>query len=351
MPRDGSGDFTRAVTPPSNGDVADADDYNTEQDDVASALSGSINTAGTKAFGADQSFGGFKATNLGTPTAAGDAVSKSYLEGRIGVSIQGYDATLAAMAAGTTGADVLWYWSGSDTLSTMTLTAAARSILDDATVAAIRTTLGIGTGDSPQLTAIELGHASDTTVTRSAAGEMSVEGVVVRLAGRVSVPIPASAMVPNTTNGAAPGTTETSSAKVMLRTLDFDTATQEAVQFLIPMPKGWDEGTVTFQPVWTASAGSAADSVVWDCAGVALSDDDAADTAFGTAVTSSDALLATGDVHIGPESAAITIAGSPAAEDLVVFRVRRVPASDNLPNDAKLIAIRLNINTNAKNDA
>lgn len=177
MPRDGSGDFTLADGPLVNGNVADADEMNTILDDLADGLSDSINTGGTKAFGADQSFGGFKATNIGTPTQNGDAVTKSYLEGRIGVSIQGYDATLAAMAAGTTGADVLWYWSGSDTLSSMTLTAAARAILDDATAAAIATTLGLGAGDSPQFTAINLGDASDTTITRSAAGVIAVEGV------------------------------------------------------------------------------------------------------------------------------------------------------------------------------
>lgn len=173
----------------------------------------------------------------------------------------------------------------------------------------------------------------------------------VRVAGKTAVPIPASAMVPNTTNGAAAGLTETTTNKVMLRTLDFDTTTQESVQFLIPMPKGWNEGTVTFQPIWTAASGSG--GVVWDCAGVALSDDDASDTAFGTAQTSTDTLLAAGDVHIGPESSAITIAGSPAENDLVVFRVRRVPAdaSDTLGVDAKLISIRLFITTNAKNDA
>lgn len=179
----------------------------------------------------------------------------------------------------------------------------------------------------------------------------TVNSAAIRQAGKTAVPIPASAMVPNTTNGAAAGLTETTTNKVMLRTLDFDTTTQESVQFLIPMPKGWDEGTVSFQPIWTAASGSG--GVVWDCAGVALSDDDASDTAFGTVQTSTDTLLAAGDVHIGPESSAITIAGSPAENDLVVFRVRRVPAdaSDTLGVDAKLIGIRLFITTNAKNDA
>ena len=37
----------------------------------------------------------------------------------------------------------------------------------------------LGTGDSPQFTAIELGAASDTTLARSAAGKMTIEGVEV----------------------------------------------------------------------------------------------------------------------------------------------------------------------------
>ena len=169
--------------------------------------------------------------------------------------------------------------------------------------------------------------------------------------GKIAVPVPASSMVSNTTNGAATGTTETSTNKVMVRTLDFDTTTQEGAQFCIPMPKSWNEGTVTFQPVWTAASGSG--GVVWELRAVAMSDDDALDAAWGTGQTSTDTLIAANDVHTGPESAAITIAGSPAENDLVFFQIRRnvADASDTLGGDARLIAIRLFITTNAPNDA
>jgi hypothetical protein len=39
-----------------------------------------------------------------------------------------------------------------------------------------RTNLGLGTGDSPQFTALNVGHATDTTITRVAAGRIAVEG-------------------------------------------------------------------------------------------------------------------------------------------------------------------------------
>jgi hypothetical protein len=45
------------------------------------------------------------------------------------------------------------------------------------TAAAAATALGVGTGDSPQLTAVNLGHASDTTIARVSAGVVSIEGV------------------------------------------------------------------------------------------------------------------------------------------------------------------------------
>jgi hypothetical protein len=42
--------------------------------------------------------------------------------------------------------------------------------------ATLRTSIGVGTGDSPQVTGIELGHATDTTITRVSAGVIAVEG-------------------------------------------------------------------------------------------------------------------------------------------------------------------------------
>lgn len=60
---------------------------------------------------------------------------------------------------------------------TATITAAARTVLDDTSTGAMATTLGLGTGDSPQFTGINLGHASDTTLTRASAGVVAIEGV------------------------------------------------------------------------------------------------------------------------------------------------------------------------------
>ena len=49
--------------------------------------------------------------------------------------------------------------------------------------------VGFGTSDSPQFTGIELGAASDTTVTRASAGNMNIEGNLVYRAGGTDVPL------------------------------------------------------------------------------------------------------------------------------------------------------------------
>lgn len=74
MARDGSGNFSRSVTPPVNGDVADATNFNAEMDDISSAISDSINKAGTKALAANLPMGGFKLTGLAAGANNGDSV-------------------------------------------------------------------------------------------------------------------------------------------------------------------------------------------------------------------------------------------------------------------------------------
>lgn len=171
--------------------------------------------------------------------------------------------------------------------------------------------------------------------------------------GKHTIWIPAAAMITRTTNGAASGTVETSTNKIMLRTFDFDTTTAEYVQFSIQMPKSWNEGTVTFRAVWSHAATTTNFGVAWSLQGVALSDDDAADTAFGTKQTVTDTGGTTDDIYITSESSAITIAGTPAAQDWVVFQVERTvgDAGNTLGIDARLHGIQLYYTTDAGNDA
>lgn len=127
MARDGSGDYSRVVTPPANGDVANATDFNSEINDIASALSDSINKDGTKAMAANLPMGGFKITGLGTPTVGTDAVTKTYADGLTTI-YQPLDATLTALAAlSWSSGSPLVQFTAADTIS-LTLTPSVTSL-------------------------------------------------------------------------------------------------------------------------------------------------------------------------------------------------------------------------------
>jgi hypothetical protein len=160
-------------------------------------------------------------------------------------------------------------------------------------------------------------------------------------------------MISRTTNGAAAGSVETTTNKIMLSSLDFDTTTQEFAQFSIRMPKSWNESTVTARFTWSHPSTTTNFGVVWALEAIALSDDDAGDTAFGTAQQIADTGGTTNDIYISGATPALTIGGTPAAEDWVVFQVKRVVAdgSDTMAVDARLHGVTLYITTDAANDA
>lgn len=167
----------------------------------------------------------------------------------------------------------------------------------------------------------------------------------------LQIPIPAGAMKPASTSGAAAATIETTTNKLCFDVYDFDSATDEYVQFQWPMPKQWNEGTITAQFLWTNTSGSG--NVVWGIQAVAIGDDDVLDAAWGTAVTVTDGVTAAGDLMISAATSAMTVAGTPASEDLVMFRIYRDAdnASDTLGVDARLVGVRLKISVNAFDDA
>ena len=170
--------------------------------------------------------------------------------------------------------------------------------------------------------------------------------------GQHTIWVPAVAMTASTTSGAASGTAETSTNKVMVKTLDFDASAEEFAQFMIQMPKSWDEGTLICQFIWTHGATTTNFGVAWGIEAVAFANDDALDTAWGTEVVTVDTGGTTNDVYISPESTAVTVAGSPGAEELVAFRVTRVVGngSDTMAVDADLIGIKIHYTSNAGND-
>jgi hypothetical protein len=173
--------------------------------------------------------------------------------------------------------------------------------------------------------------------------------------GKTALRVQAREMSPSASGGcAALATIATSANHPDVQSLDFDPTTEEYAQFSISMPKRWDLGTITWRPRWSHAATVTNFKTAWALQALAVSDGDAIDAAFGTAVQVNDTGGVTNDLYVGPESSAVTIAGTPAAGDTVFFRVYRVAAdgtNDTLTIDARLHGIDLFITTNAVNDA
>jgi hypothetical protein len=150
--------------------------------------------------------------------------------------------------------------------------------------------------------------------------------------------IGAGAMTPRATSGAAIATVETTTNDIAYDTLDFDATTSEGACFQISMPDSWDRGTIKARFYWTATSGSG--TVTWAIKGGSLSDDDLLDTAYGTAQSVTDTLIAVNEMHITSATASVTVAGSPALQDWIYFEVSR-DIADTLAVDARLIGVKI----------
>ena len=175
------------------------------------------------------------------------------------------------------------------------------------------------------------------------------EGSSVSVSVAQSIYYTAGSMVPTTTAGATYEELEqsaTSGVSIMSSAMKFATDADDHAQFSVLTPKGWDGGTVTAQVVWDTITATTSNTVVFYLQGVSFANGDDTVTTFGTAQKMQDSASGAFKVHFTPESPAITIAGSPAAEEFVIFQLYRdvSDAADDLGYDARVKGVRIKYN-------
>ena len=172
-------------------------------------------------------------------------------------------------------------------------------------------------------------------------------------AGKESIWIPAAAMYPSTTNPCSDLTqVETTALRPDLKVLDFAAAADDFAQFSIAFPKSYNLGTITYQPFWTVT-GTDTGTVVWQLGGVAITNDESINTAFGTLVaTAAKAHSGTSnDLMVSNESGAVTIAGSPADDDQCFFQINLDTSASGQTGVVRLLGVKLFFTTDAANDS
>jgi len=254
---------------------------------------------------------------------------------------------------------------GTQTLTNKTLTAPkiGTSILDTngnelllltATGSAVNelTLANASTGNGPILSATGETNV-DINLNPKGTGVLKSATAAVKIAGTETMWVPASAMYGATTNPADAQQVETTATRPDMKVLDFDAGTDEFAQFSVAFPKSWNEGTITYQVYWTPASTNTGDCI-FGLQGVSCGDSDTIDIAYGTAVNITDAGIGTvEDQQVSAVSSAVTIAGSPAVDQLTYFQLFRDAnaGGDTFSADARVLGIKIFFTTDAANDA
>lgn len=245
---------------------------------------------------------------------------------------------------------------GSSVVNSIAVAAGANAILGttglfvgNSTVNAVINSTSLAFGNSSSNTKISL----PTAVERNGGNYfLNANGSWVAMFGKTMIPFNAYSMIKRSTNGATLGSVETGNFN-MIVTYDFNASTNDHVQFHLPMPSSWNEGTVSYKVIWSHANTTTNFGTVWELAGVAFGNGESSNAAFGTGVQVSDTGGSNLAFYTTDESAAVTVAGSPAAGELVLFQLKRVPgnASDTCAVAAKVHAVELFVTVDTQVDA
>ena len=267
--------------------------------------------------------GGTGVTSLGTgvATALGQPVTGS------GSLVLGTSPTLTTPALGTPSSVVLTNATG--TASGLTAGEATAALgLKTAT-----TTVSVSGATAPTSGQVLTATSSTAATWQTPSGGGGGYTAVYR-----TLWLPAAAWIPRTTNGMGVDSAETSTNRINTDVLLANATTDTFAQIAVKIPN-WNAGTIKAKVSWTATTGSG--DCVFTVSGVAISNDDPLDAAQGTAQSVTDALTATNDVMETDATAAITIGGTPAADDLIILQLSRDAdnGSDTFSADARILGV------------
>lgn len=151
---------------------------------------------------------------------------------------------------------------------------------------------------------------------------------------------------PSTTSGCtANAQVELATNKENIFVLDFVDGSTTYAEWLLAMPSDWNAGTVTAIFYWTNSNNNT-QVVVWGIAATNWATGNNIDgTAFSAdvTVTSANTASATPKLLVSAATSAVTVANTPAASNLIDFRVSRVggSGSDTLTSNARLLGVMI----------
>ena len=213
--------------------------------------------------------------------------------------------------------------------------------------------ISIGVGTASALITITLSGNVNITGDADVDGNLNVDGDIsgptiddISPIGTRDIFFSAEEIIPSLELGAGNATTFDLGITVF-RAISFDQSTPESASINWVPPRNYDGGTVRATFYWTATSGTSTDTVDWMISGLAISDGDSMNAGTGDEVITSDALMSALDLHISPESSAITIFGNPADADLIVFTITRDIIIDDLDADANLIGVMIEYSIDA----
>ena len=175
-----------------------------------------------------------------------------------------------------------------------------------------------------------------------------------KITGRQTANFPAESWTPDPVTQPLFGIGQTTTNKVTRYSLNFTPApaAEESAQIRIKSPESWDGGNLTARFTWSHEGGGSAFNAIWKIRGLALSDGDNLETAFGTEVSVTDTGAVIDGHYVSAETPEFTLGNSPSKGDTWIIRIARdaLNVLDTLDVIAWLLEVEIFYNTDAATD-